>query len=258
MDSTTKNKFFLLHNKFIKIVLSLVFICAIWEISARIVNNSFFLPNIYETFIALCKIVTKKTFFTSLFTSVFRVVSGLLLGTVFGISTATLCYYFKICDTLLSPIISIMKATPVACIIVLLWISMNYTSLTIFVVLLMVMPIIWQNVLNGYRSVDIQLSEVAEAFEFSALKKFRLLTLPSVIEFLIPALITSIGMAWKAEIAAEIMTGSNIGKLIYDYKNISYDTASIFAFTVIIVVFSITLEASTKYIIKRIKDRAFN
>ncbi len=258
MNSTTKNKSFLLNNKIAKIVFSIIFILAIWEISASIINNSFFFPNIYETLIALFKIVSEKTFFLSILTSVYRVVLGLFIGAFSGIILASLCNYLKIFDILISPLISIMKATPIACIIVLLWISMNYTTLTVFVVVLMVLPIIWQNTLDAYHSIDIELSEVAAIFEFSKFKKFRFLFFPTLIKFLSPALITSVGMAWKAEIAAEIMTGSNIGKLIYDYKNISYDTASIFAWTVIIVTLSILLEFLTKYLFKRTKSRAVN
>jgi len=61
-----------------------------------------------------------------------------------------------------------------------------------------------------------------------------------------------VGLAWKAEIAAEIMTNSNIGRLIYDYKTVSYDTASIFAWTVIIVSLSIIFEKVTKCFLGRL------
>ena len=139
-----------------------------------------------------------------------------------------------------------MKATPVACIIVLLWIRLNYTEIAIFVVFLMVLPIVWQNVYDGLNAVDKNLTEVADIFEMSPLQRIKALTIPSVLAYLLPALITSVGLAWKAEIAAEIMTNSNIGKQIYDYKTVSYDTASIFAWTVIIVTLSIALEKLTK------------
>ena len=147
-----------------------------------------------------------------------------------------------------------MKATPVACIIVLLWIRLNYTEIAIFVVVLMVLPIVWQNVFDGYKSIDPSLVEVTRIFELTPLQKLKALILPSMLSYLLPAIITSVGLAWKAEIAAEIMTNSNIGKLIYDFKTVSYDTASIFAWTVIIVLFSIVFEKTAKYFLGRLSN----
>jgi NitT/TauT family transport system permease protein len=145
-----------------------------------------------------------------------------------------------------------MKATPVACIIVLLWIRMSYTEIAVFVVVLMILPIVWQNVYDGYKSIDKNLIEVSNVFELSKLQRFKILIMPSILSYLLPAIITSVGLAWKAEIAAEIMTNSNIGRLIYDYKTVSYDTASIFAWTVIIVSLSIIFEKVTKYFLGRL------
>ena len=241
-----QNKPALPYIKALKIILSPLFILSVWEILALIINDSFFLPDVIETLEALGKILFKGVFFRVIFTAIYRVLSGLILGVMFGIIIAVLCHKFDIANTLLSPIISIMKATPVACIIVLLWIRLNYTEIAIFVVFLMVLPIVWQNVYDGLNAVDKNLTEVADIFEMSPLQRIKALTIPSVLAYLLPALITSVGLAWKAEIAAEIMTNSNIGKLIYDYKTVSYDTASIFAWTVIIVTLSIALERLTK------------
>ena len=76
--------------------------------------------------------------------------------------------------------------------------------------------------------------------------------MPSILSYLLPAVITSVGLAWKAEVAAEIMTNSNMGKLIYNFKTVSYDTASIFAWTVIIVALSMIFEGLTKRFLGRL------
>ncbi len=256
-NSITTNKASLLKIKSLKILLSTILILSIWQIFALFVNDSFVLPNVIEACEALFKIVASDGWLLTVFTSLYRVVFGLVIGSALGIFFASICYYCPKIAFLISPVFSIMKATPVACIIVLLWLSMNYTQLTIFVVIMMVTPIIWQNILDGYKSIDKELLEVAEVFNFTAKKKIKALIIPSLLPYLLPALVTSVGMAWKAEIAAEIMTGSNIGRLIYDFKNISYDTASIFAWTVIIVSFSLVFEETAKYLIRRIY-RGFN
>jgi NitT/TauT family transport system permease protein len=247
-----ENKAVLPRFKVVKPIISIVFILSIWEVSALIINDEFFLPDVLATTESLFKILFSGTFFKVFFTALYRVGSGLILGIFLGILFATLCHKFDFLSAIFSPLISIMKATPVACIIVLLWIRMSYTEIAVFVVVLMILPIVWQNVYDGYKSIDKNLIEVSNVFELSKLQRFKILIMPSILSYLLPAIITSVGLAWKAEIAAEIMTNSNIGRLIYDYKTVSYDTASIFAWTVIIVSLSIIFEKVTKYFLGRL------
>lgn len=193
------------------------------------------------------------SFYKAIFTAFVRVLAGLIIGILSAVMLAIACHYSSICTAIVAPLLSIMKATPIACIIVLLWINMNYTQITVFVVVLMVIPIVWQNVYDGLANIDEELIEVSEIFEFNFSKKLRFLVFPTLVKYLIPSVITSIGLAWKSGIAAEIMTNSNIGRLIYNYKNITFDTASIFAWTIMIVSFSIILEKSTAYAIGRLR-----
>jgi NitT/TauT family transport system permease protein len=209
------------------------------------------MPDVFKTWESLVKILASDTFFKTIFTAFYRVGLGLILGIIFGILLAALCHKFVWLNTLASPIISIMKATPVASIIVLLWIRMNYTEIAVFVVVLMILPIIWQNVYDGFKATDESLIEVTNVFRLTKLQRLRILVIPSILSYLLPAVITSVGLGWKAEIAAEIMTSSNIGRLIYDFKTVSYDTASIFAWTVIIVSLSLIFEKTAKYFLGR-------
>ena len=248
-----KNNCILLSNKLIKSIFSLVAILLLWELIAWVIGDEYFMPRVESTLSAMAEIIFSKSFFKVVFKAIYRVLSGLFWGIIVGVALASICHKSEIVNAIISPIISIMKATPVACIIVLLWIHLTYTQFAVFVVMLMVMPIIWQNVYDGYRSISKDMLEVCEIFEFDFEKKLRILVIPTVIKYLIPAVITSIGLAWKAEIAAEIMTYSNIGRSIQDFKTLHYDTSSVFAWAIVIIAFSIILEQLTKYFLKRIK-----
>ena len=252
--SIMRNNSPLLKNKVLKTVLSAIIVLSIWEIAALLINDAYFLPDILQTSKALIKIISSRSFFEVVFTSVYRVFSGLFYGVAAGTVLAGICYKFDIVNSIISPIISIMKATPVACIIVLLWVSLNYTELAIFVAILMVLPIVWQNVYEGLKAVDDQLNEVTKVFELTKFQRLKVLVVPSVLSYLLPAIVTSVGLAWKAEVAAEIMSNSNMGRLIYDFKTVSYDTASIFAWTVIIVTLSIVFEKVTKMLFGRVMN----
>ena len=262
MNSTMENKRILPWNKILKIVLPTITILALWDIIAIIIaaaiEDKHFMPSVRETASALIKIITSKSFLKVLFTAFFRVISGLLLGIIIGVILAAVCHKYVVINTVLSPIISIMKATPVACIIVLLWILLNDTEISVFVVVIMVLPIVWQNVYDAYNAIDKSLIEVADVFKLDRVRRLKVLVVPTVLSYLLPAIITSIGLAWKAEIAAEIMTNSNIGELIYDFKTVSWDYAPIFSWTVIIVTFSIIFEKTAKHFLGRLANEFKN
>ncbi|MBQ9070425.1 MAG: ABC transporter permease subunit [Clostridia bacterium] len=231
-----------------------VVIClGLWEILATAIGNSYFMPHVAETFSALGMLIVTRSFLKLIFISLLRVAAGLASGIVFGVILATVCHVLPITNSFISPLISIMKATPIATIILILWFTLSDASLAIFVVFLMITPIVWQNVYDGYKSISTEMREVCDVFQFGFVKRLKLLVFPTVVRYLIPAVITSIGLAWKAEIAAEIMTYSNIGRNIQDFKSLHYDTASVFAWALVIIVLSLILENVTKYFLRRIK-----
>lgn len=237
----------------LKLAIGIVFCLAIWELIAIKVDNTYFMPRVKETFSALAVLVKTSGFWKYVFTSLFRVTLGLIAGIFFGIILATLCHVIPLSKPFVSPLIIIMKATPIAAIILILWFTLSNAELAIFVVFLMVTPIVWQNVYDGYNSISKEMREVCDIFEVSRAKKFKILILPAIIKYLVPAIITSVGLAWKAEIAAEIMTYSNIGQSIDDFKTLHLDTPSVFAWAVVIIAFSLVLELIIKSLLRRVK-----
>ena len=249
IDYSPKTAFFKILT-FVSVALICLFA---WDVSALAVDNSYFMPSVKETLYALIKLITLEDFYKAVLTSLFRVALGLFSGITAAVILATISYKLRILNAFISPIISVMKATPVAAIILILWFTLTDASLAVFVVFLMVTPIVWQNVYDGYKTISSEMLEVCEIFELSYKRKLTLLIIPTLLKYLIPATITSIGLAWKAEIAAEIMTYSNIGKSIQDFKSLHYDTASVFAWALVIVILSLILENIAKHLLKRIK-----
>ena len=224
-------------------LLPIVILLSVWEIGARLYNKPYFLPGFFETLEALIRIIGEDDFFKIIFLTLLRVLTGIAIGTLTAALFAILSYKFSFLHSLFSPLNSVIKATPVASIIILLWVSMNGNSLAVFVSFMMVFPIIWQNIYDAFSSIDKELIEVSRVFGFSIRKKFELLILPSLKKFFIPAFITAIGLAFKAEVAAEIIAGvrNSIGQMIY-YAKDAPKIDEMFAWTVVGVFFSMLIE----------------
>ena len=161
-------------KKIIFPIIAVFFWIFIWEICSLIVNNSYFLPGFFETLGELFSMLSEKTFYLRMVFTTLRVLAGLFIGILLGAFLAALSYKFSSVKIILTPLISIIKSTPVASLIILFWVALNGNSLSVLIAVLMVMPIIWQNVLDSFSSVDKNLQEVCDIFEFSLKKRFKL------------------------------------------------------------------------------------
>lgn len=258
-----KNKLF---SAVLRYALPLVFWLFVWQAGAQLVeefvvkpgsDGSYFLPTPIETLKELILIIGAKGFLKTVLMTLYRVVIGLFVGSALGFALGILSYKSKVIYSLFAPAISVVKATPVASIIILLWIlPMSGNGLCILIALLMVLPIIWQNVFDGLSAVNPELHELSLSYEFSFMKKIRILYLPTLSDFLIPALITATGLAFKSEIAAEIIAGVriSIGEMIYSSKD-SLNTPAVFAWTAVGIFFSIIFEKLTKFLLSFIKKK---
>lgn len=243
----------------LKFLFPIVFWLGVWEVTSLIIDSSFLMPDVSETFSAMIDIITDENFLLTVLMTLSRVLLGLAIGIGAGIILAVLSHHVPIANTLISPILSVIKSTPVASFIIVLWALLSGYILPVFIAFLMVMPIVWQNMLDGYSYIDKDLSEVCDVFEFSYRKRAKYLIIPTLRRYLVPAVITSVGLAWKAEIAAEIIdfTDKSIGYYI-NYAKKDFDSARVFAWTVIIILFSFVLEKITKNLLARYKHEPQN
>ncbi len=241
-------------KKTIYTVIPLLFWLLIWQLGAMLIGNSFLLPDIPDTASAFIAIISNHglQFLAAVLLTLLRVLFGLVFGIAAGTVFAVLSHHFPLIRAIISPAISVIKATPVASFIIILWILLSGDALSIFIAFLMVMPIIWQNLIDGYDSIDRDLIEISTVYELSFKTKMRVLIIPTLLRYLIPAIITSVGLAWKSEIAAEIIayTRNSIGQYVNDAKYFM-DYAGVFAYTIVVIALSILFEKSAKFLLRR-------
>lgn len=149
-----------------------------------------------------------------------------------------------------------VKSIPVASFIIICLIWMSSSRLSIFISFLMVLPIVYTNVLQSIRSADRQLLEAVSIFRLSWPKRALYLWLPQLKPYLLSACTVSLGISWKAGIAAEIIgiPAGSIGRMFYDAK-VYFNTVDLFAWTVIVVVISVLFEKGFLALLKGVFGR---
>lgn len=238
------------------IVIPLVFWLAVWQIAAWAVGGSFslagihlqekhlLLPGPWTVLRTLTGLVVEAEFWQAAGLTLLRVFLGLVVGGVLGALIAVLTSASVWCDRILTPLVKVIRATPVASFIllVLLWIKTGRVPGVIAA--LMVLPIIWGNVSKGIRQTEPMLLEMAAAYRFDAGKRLRLIYIPSVAPYFNAGVETGLGLAWKAGVAAEVLCHPKwgIGTQVYVSK-LNLETPHLFAWTAVVILLSFLVES---------------
>ena len=227
----------------LRTLIAFVFWVGVWWIISAVVGKEVLIPSPPVVARHLFDLLKTSVFYRSVGMSVLRIAAGFSAAVLLGILTGVLCAISKAADALLSPLFSVIKATPVASFIILALILINDEVIPVFISALMVLPVIHGNVREGILSTDRELLEMAKIFGFSKKQKLRRIYLPSVSPYLTAGVKTCLGLAWKAGVASEVLCYANysIGNKLNQAKS-SLETADMFAWTVTVIIISIIIE----------------
>ena len=224
-------------------ILVFLFWIGIWFALSLRINSEFLFPSPQSVIKALYELCLTAEFWKSAGYSLLRVLLGIIISLVVGTLLAIITKHSKLIHTLLSPLLVIIKTTPVASFIILALLWLDRNTLPLFVTSLIVIPIVWSNVSEGIENVDAELVEVSKIYRFSALKRIKKLYIPTVMPYFMAACRSSLGMAWKAGISAEVLsTPKNaIGTELY-FSKTYLETPSLFAWTMVVILLSVIIE----------------
>lgn len=223
----------------------------IWQLIAMAVKLTLFFPTPIECVKALLKLVVQKSFWLSIGESIRRIAIGYGFGIVGGALLGTLSYFFYPAKAMISPLMSTVKAAPVASFSLLAVLWLKPTGVPILIAAFMVAPIVYGNTYSGLAAHSAELREVAYVYGFSAGQCVLRLFIPSVAPYFISACATSFGLAWKAGVAAEVLclTQNSIGYGLYTSK-LYLETPELFAWTAVVVILSVLIEKLFKFAAK--------
>lgn len=121
---------------------------------------------------------------------------------------------------ILSPFVLIMKSVPIVSFILIALFFMGASMLSFFICGLIVFPVIYAQLLSSFLNTDPGLLEMARVFSLKRSEKIRYIIIPGSREVFIASVSVSVGMAWKAGVAAEVLafSGGTIGRHMHEAK----------------------------------------
>lgn len=238
-----------------KSIAALVWV-VLWQIVSMLVSNALLVPGPLSVLSRLAELCVMPSFWQTVVLSLLRITAGIVLSVLIGALFAVVSCRFHAFELLLSPLMSVVKATPVASFIMLALLWLDRDILPAFIAVLIVVPVVTANLSAGIRSADPDLLQVTQTFRFGFFKKLKHLYLPSVYPYFISACRSSLGLAWKAGIAAEVLAvpAMSIGKMIYDSK-LYLETTDLFAWTAVVIILSVAIESVFCSVLKRFRIR---
>lgn len=235
-------------QKCIAVVLALV----VWQGAAMAVGMDLLLPSPWQVAQRLWTVWQEPDFFPTVAFSLLRISGGFGLGLVLGVLLAVAAGRLRVLEILLWPYVTVIKSVPVASFIIICLIWLNTSQLAVFISFLMVFPAIYSNTLQGIRSADPALLEMARLYRVPFSRRLGYIYVPQVKPFLLSGCSVALGMSWKSGVAAEVIgvVGGSIGERLYESK-VYFQTADLLAWTVVIVVCSVGFEKLVLWLLRR-------
>lgn len=209
---------------------------AVWVFAAALVAQPLILPGPGAVVVALLRLVCDATTWAILVGSGARILGGLALAAICGGVLAGVSVRSRTFARLVAPALSFVKATPVACVVVLLLIWLGSARVSIAAVFLMALPGVYFSLVEGLAQVDKPLEQMFRLHGVRGWRLFFAHTWREVLPFVLSCARAVIGMSWKAGVAAELigMAAGTVGERIYQAK-LLIETADLLAWTVLVV-----------------------
>ena len=230
------------ENTFVRRLVILVVLGAIWQAYATWVANPLLFPTLTETLTALWEAVTRGPLIERTLTSIQVLLMGYGIGLALAAVFTTLAVSTRVGTDLLSTLTSMFNPLPAIALLplALIWFGLGRPSL-VFVIIHSVLWAVALNTLTGFRAVPETLRMSGRNVGLTGIRYVALLLIPAAFAAILAGLKIGWAFAWRTLIAAELVFGvssrsGGLGWYIFEARA-ELETPKVFAglFTVIVI-----------------------
>ncbi len=234
---------------------SLFLLLAVWEAGSAL-YGALILPDPLSVFVTLGQSLASGAAWPELLVTARRALLGLALAIAAGSLLGMLAGVSLTASMMARPLVTVLLGTPPIAWLVLamLWFGAS-DGTPVFTVFIACFPVIFVGALQGTRTLDGQLKDMATVFRLPAHMKFFDLYLPHVISYLFPAWITALGTSWKVVVMAELLSSADGVGAALAVSRAQLDTAATLAWIAAVVLALLAVEYLFLEPIKRELER---
>lgn len=190
-------------------VATLCLLLAAWEVAAAALGP-LVLPPPGQTLAALAALLAEGAAARELLTTGARAMTGLALALVAGSVLGVAAGLSMTASMMARPLVTVLLGTPPIAWLVLamLWFGSG-DGTPVFTAFIACVPVVFVGALQGARTLDHHLRDVADAYRLPWPMRLADLYAPHVLSYLFPAWINALGTAWKVAVMAELLSSSD-------------------------------------------------
>lgn len=221
---------------------SVFLMLAAWEAGSAL-YGTLILPDPLSVFSTLRDLLASGAAWPELAATARRALFGLALAIVAGSLLGMLAGVSLTASMMSRPLVTILLGTPPIAWLVLasLWFGAS-DGTPVFTVFIACFPVIFVGALQGTRTLDGQLKDMAVVFRLPPRMKFFDLYLPHVASYLFPAWITALGTSWKVVVMAELLSSADGVGAALAVSRAQLDTAATLAWIAAVVLALLAVE----------------
>lgn len=248
ISTTSKNIYF---------ILGIIFLLGVWVISSILINNSGILPNIDEVSYILVNILKDQNTYLLLGNTFLKIFIALSFSFIIALLLAMLSLLNEKVEYFIRPLIVFFKSIPIVAVVMVLIIMFFKQNVrfigTIVASCFVIIPIVFESILVGFKTVDETIVQAARLDYVSGFKLIRKIHLPIALPHVISGLISSFGMGLKVMVMSEVIMNPNdsIGQLIGLHSSMG-DISIVLAYSILLLIIVIVIDYLLKCINKRI------
>jgi len=243
-----------LFKYYIKLLAPYIVILLLWELY---MPKFFANLSIFKLVPAIISYYFLPEFYDSLIVSFCRVFTGYIIASGLGISLGVIFGFVPWLNDSFDPILAIIRPiSPLAWLpISIIWFGVSETATIFIIIYASFFPIFLNTILGISRGQKV----FREAALCLGAKKNDLIvkiSLPEAFPFILTGMRLSMGIAWSAIVAAELVIGftlgSGIGYLLFNYANFSINIPRLIAITLSIGVIGLIIDTLLRFLFKKV------
>jgi NitT/TauT family transport system permease protein len=238
----------LVNNTFLRRVLILVLLAAIWEVYARWLNNPLMFPSFSDMAAALWDSTVHGPLIDRTLTSIEVLVIGYAAGIALAAVFTTLAVSTRIGTDLLSTLTAMFNPLPAIALLplALLWFGLGIPSL-VFVIVHSVLWAVALNTHSGFLAVPETQRMAGQNYGLRGVRYVMKILIPAAFPSILAGLKIGWAFAWRTLIAAELVFGvssrsGGLGWFIFENRN-ELQTDYVFAGLTTVIIIGLLVES---------------
>ncbi len=230
---------------------SLAAVIAVWWVVARL-SPAGFVPSPGETLRATADLFLSGAFFVHMRDTLRRVVAGFAIAFVASLALGILMGFLARVERFFEVWVLIGLTIPSLAwaVLALLWFGTTDAS-AVFSIVVILLPLMTLNILEGTKALEADLVEMARVFRFSRAMTIRNVVVPQLVPHILAATRFGFALAWKVVVISEMLgLNSGVGYMISRSFSL-FDMVGVIAWTVAFTVVMFLIEFGVFQIIER-------